>query len=164
MLSQHFDLKSLLNAAAGHCIIVYSAVRSLLSGFDFKELQSTVIRNQRTGRRRAAPLCHVAPVSPALLRTWVTCTGLSLRGSVAPWGHAVQRVCEQAELHLMRRCVLRDCEQFFWLGGGCSTTCGHVGEQLSCSCSSCTCLLFSSLTQSREPCSEIDVLQSRQPL
>lgn len=31
----------------------------------------------------------------------------------------MQRVCEQAELHLMRRCVLRDSKQFFGgeLGG-----------------------------------------------
>lgn len=41
-----------------------------------------------------------------------------MRGSVCAcalslWGHAVQRVCEQAELHLMRRCVLRDGERFF---------------------------------------------------
>lgn len=42
-----------------------------------------------------------------VVRGSVCACALSLRG------HAVHRVREQAELQLMRRCVLRDSEQFF---------------------------------------------------
>lgn len=45
-----------------------------------------------------------------VVRGSVCACALSLRG------HAVHRVCEQAELQLMRRCVLRDSEQFFGVG------------------------------------------------
>lgn len=41
------------------------------------------------------------------VRGSVCACALSLRG------HTVHRVCEQAKLQLMRRCVLRDSEQFF---------------------------------------------------
>lgn len=87
---------------------------------------------------------------------------LFLRGCGSVWGNAEQSACEHAELRLVRRCVLSDSQQFFRETlETCSPTCHHLGEQLLCSWwRYCfwIYLLFSSLTQSKEPCFEIDVL------